>query len=111
MLEFHCLYHAVQVQVLHPHHHHGSRYLIVADTPLGQSTALAFNGALLAIAGGDYRGKSAIHMYQPSSNSWVKAGELPTERYTNSCIALPSGEILVAGWDGNGHLLEITSIL
>ena len=66
------------------------------DTPLIYSTALAFNGALLAV-GGDYLGSSAIHIYQPSTNSWVKAGEMPTERCGSGCIVLPSGEMLVAG--------------
>ena len=84
------------------------------NTPLTHSTALAFNGpgALLAV-GGDYLGSSAIHVYQPSSNSWVKAGELSTERCDSGCIVLPSGEMLVAG--GGDHetkrKVEITSIL
>ena len=66
------------------------------DTPLAYSTALAFNGALLII-GGDYSGSSAIHVYQPSSSYWIKAGELPTERCGSGCIVVPSGELLVAG--------------
>ena len=45
------------------------------DTPLNYSTALAFNGALLVVGGG--YGSRAINHYQPSSRSWVKAGELP----------------------------------
>ena len=83
------------------------------NTPLGNSTALAFNGALLAIGGGDYPGSSTIHIYQPSSNSWVKAGELPTKRSDSACIVLPSGEVLVAG-GGEGNIrqmIEIASIL
>ena len=82
------------------------------DTPLERSTALAFSGALLAIGGGEYYpGSSAIHMYQPSSNSWVKAGELPTKRHASGCIVLPSGEVLVAGGGDSEHLIEIASIL
>ena len=83
------------------------------DTPLIHATALAFNGALLAI-GGDDLGSSAIHMYQPSSNSWVKAGELPTKRYTSACIVLPTGELLIAGGgvdDETRQMIEIASIL
>ena len=70
------------------------------DIPMDKSTALAFNGALLAIGGGggmNSLGSSAIHMYQPSSNSWVVAGELPTKRRTSACIVLPTGEMLIAG--------------
>ena len=82
------------------------------DTPMDQSTALAFNGVLLAIGGG-YSGSSAIHMYQPSSNSWVVAGELPTKRWCSGCIVLPTGELLIArGGDGETRqMIEIASIL
>ena len=83
------------------------------DTPLAYSTALAFNGALLAV-GGDYSGSSAIHVYQPSSSSWIKAGELPTERCGSGCIVLPSGEVLVAGGGDDYETrrkVEIASIL
>ena len=83
------------------------------DTPLAYSTALAFNGALLAV-GGELGGSSAIHVYQPSSSSWIKAGELPTKRCTSGCIVLPSGEVLVAGGGGSDETsqkVEIASIL
>ena len=60
------------------------------DTPLTGSTALAFNGALLAVGGG-----TAICHYQPNSRSWIKAGEMPTGRST-TCTVLPSGDLYVA---------------
>ena len=81
------------------------------DTPLIRSTALAFNGALLAVGGGS-SGSSAIHVYQPSRNSWVKAGEMSTKRCASGCVVLPSGEVLVAGGgDEMRQKLEIASIL
>ena len=83
------------------------------DTPMDHSTALALSGALLAI-GGYVSGSSAIHMYQPSSNSWVKAGELPTPRGHSGCIVLPTGEFLIAGGYGDdetSQMIEIASIL
>ena len=83
------------------------------DTPLTYSTALAFNGALLAV-GGELLGSSAIHVYQPNSNRWVKAGELPTSRCDSSCVVLPNGEVLVAGGgddDKTQQKLETASIL
>ena len=89
-----------------------SLWLSLPDTPLAWSTALAFNGALLAV-GGEVLGSSAIHVYQPSSNSWVKAGEMPTKRSDSGCVVLPSGEVLVAG-GGSGETrrkVEIASIL
>ena len=66
------------------------------DTPVALSTSLAFNGALLAV-GGDISGSTAIYHYQPTRKSWVKAGELPSKRLYCSCIALPNGDLYVAG--------------
>ena len=84
------------------------------DTPMAGSTVLAFNGALLAIGGGGggdytYSGSSAIHMYQPSSNTWVMAGELPTKRRCSGCIVLPTGELLIAG-GGNDEICQMIEI-
>ena len=92
-----------------------SPWLSLPDAPLTYSTALAFNGALLAVGGG-YSGSSAIHIYQPSSNSWVKAGELPTghERCDSGCAVLPTGEVLVAGGGVDRDIrgmVEIASVL
>ena len=61
------------------------------------STALALNGALLAVGGVS----KAIYLYQPSNWSWVKAGELPTRRDACTCTVLPSGEVIVAGGGGS----------
>ena len=70
------------------------------DTPLTDSTALAFNRALLAVGGGIYE-SNAIYHYQPSSRSWIKAGELPTGRYQCICAVLPNKNLYVAGGGGN----------
>ena len=58
------------------------------DTPLQKSTALILNGALLAVGG---KNSSAIHLYQPSSGRWVKAGDLPNQLNLrhNSAILSP----------------------
>ena len=72
------------------------------DTPLHNSTALAFNGALLAVGGG-LMGSMTIYHYQPSSRSWVKAGELPTKRSECTCTVLPSGDLYVAGGGGGTY--------
>ena len=76
------------------------------DTPLIYSTALAFNRALLAVGGG--LGSTAIYHYQPSSRSWIKAGELPTQRSQCTCTVLPSGDLYVAG--GAGARVDIASV-
>ena len=80
------------------------------DTPLDNSTALPFNGALLAVGGGDYPGSTAIYHYQPSSRSWIKAGELPTERFQCTCTVLPRGDLYVAGGGGARRLVDIASV-
>ena len=87
-----------------------SPWQTLPDTPLAYSTALAFNGALLAVGGGF--GSSAIRIYQPSRSSWIKAGELTTNRCDSSCMVLPSGEVVVAGGgvDETHRKVEIASI-
>ena len=81
------------------------------DTPLEESTALAFNGALLAVGGGYAAGRSkAIYHYQPSSKSWIKAGELPTGRAQCTCTVLPSGDLYVACGAGTSTRVDIASV-
>ena len=83
------------------------------DTPLKDSTALAFNGTLLTVGGWDSPGSTAIYHYQPSSRSWVKAGELPTGRHECTCTVLPSGDWYVASNgdnDGNSQRVDIASV-
>ena len=84
------------------------------DTPLTRSTALAFNGALLAVGGG-WLGSTAIYHYQPSSRRWIKAGEMPTKRFNYSCAFLPSGDLFVTGGGGggfgSGQQVDIASVL
>ena len=74
----------------------------LSDTPLDYSTALAFKGALLVVGGGDRSGSTAIYHYQPSSRSWIKAGEMPTGRFKCTCTVLPSGDRYVAS-NSYGH--------
>ena len=72
------------------------------DTPVTSCTALAFNGALLAIGGnkpGDWRAKH-IHLFKPSTKTWVSAGQLLVSRWRCACTVLPTGEIFIAGGAG-----------
>ena len=81
------------------------------DIPLKYSTALAFNGALLAVGGSYPAGSTVIYHYQPSSRSWVKAGDLPTNRSRCTCTVLPSGDLYVAGGRGiAGQRVDIASV-
>jgi len=57
-------------------------------------------GSLLAVGGrsddtAKYR--SVIYHYQPESEEWFMAGDLPTARAWSACIALSNQELLVAG--------------
>ena len=71
-----------------------SPWQTLPETPLVHSALLILNGALLAVGGFK---SSAIHIYQPTSKSWVKVGYLPTQRWHCACTVLPNGEIFVAG--------------
>ena len=89
---FACLDNLVSSDVTHG----ASPWQTLPDTPFMFSTALAINGALLAVGGEDV-GSSAIHVFQPSSGRWVKAGDLPSGRVRCACTVLPSGRVFVAG--------------
>ena len=70
------------------------------NTPLSYSAAIAFHGSLLIVGGrfdlSDNKSTS-IYLYQPKSEIWTKVGDLPTACDDCACIALPSGDLLVAG--------------
>ena len=91
-----------------------SPWKTIADTHYELSVPLGLGGSLLSFGGCDVSESdneddsktdnptSAIYLYQPDSNEWVKVGDLPTPRYGCACSVLPSGEIAVAGgYDGN----------
>ena len=77
-----------------------SPWQTLTNTPLTNSTVLVFNGALLAFGGDE---SSAIHLYQPSTKSWVNVGGLPTERWECACTVLPSGEVFLVGGGANPY--------
>ena len=77
------------------------------DAPFSQSSAVCYNGALLALGG---QGGMTVHLYHPESKSWVKAGDLPTERVHCACAVLPNGELLLAGGTDTEEMVEILTI-
>ena len=89
-----------------------SPWQTLTDLPVICSTILVVNRALLTV-GGQF--SSAIHLYQPSSRSWIKIGDLPVERWECACVVLPSGEIFVAGGISTYNLIadrvDIASIM
>ncbi len=80
-----------------------SPWRTLATTPLGYSTALAFQGALLAIGGKRAReeggqAESCIYRFERSMARWISVGELAFPRYWCASVALPSGfEFLILG--------------
>ena len=87
-----------------------SPWQALPDTPLDYSTALSFNGALLAV-GGSLSSSKDIYHYQPSSKRWIKAGELPADRVSCTCTVLPSGEVFVAGGSTIDTRMDIALVL
>ena len=76
----------------------------VADAPAYSSTCAAVNGELLAVGGcdEDMKPTSAIHKYNPTTNSWDPISNMPTARYNSlaAMMVLPAGrEMIIIGGD------------
>jgi serine/threonine protein kinase len=71
----------------------------VADAPAYSSTCAAVIGELLAIGGcdQDYEPSSAIHKYNPTTNSWDLISHMPTVRDNCLVTVLPTNEMMVVG--------------
>ena len=76
---------------------------VLPERPLHYSTAAELGGCLLAIGGRDDSGSSssAVHMYSPSTNSWVRisSGDLPVPRQGAAATQLEGGEVIFVGGD------------
>ena len=74
---------------------------VLPECPLSYCTAAELGGCLLAIGGMDNSNSSssAVHMYSPSTNSWVKisSGDLPVPRYYAAATQLEGGEVIFVG--------------
>ena len=64
------------------------------DTLAAKCTALSLSGALLAVGGVNC---PFINLYKPSTNSWVRIGELSSARHACACTVLPNGKLLILG--------------
>ena len=76
---------------------------VLPECPLGYSTAAELGGCLLAIGGMDDSNSpsSAVHMYSPSTNSWVRisSGDLPVPQYFATATQLEGGQVIFVGGD------------
>ena len=85
----------------------------VADAPAYWSTCAAVNGGLLAVGGRDEDNRliSAIHKYNPATNSWDLISNMPTAKSRSLIAVLPTNEIiLVGGGICHRDKVEIASI-
>ena len=74
---------------------------VLPECPLSYFTAAELGGCLLAIGGEDdsNSSSSAVHMYSPSTNSWVRisSGDLPVPRIYAATTQLEGGEVIFVG--------------
>ena len=78
----------------------------VAASPVTWTTYTSIHGRLLAIGGedSDKKATTAIHMYNPTTDSWEVISHMRTPRY--SCIAavLPNNQLMVVGGYTRGSI-------
>ena len=84
----------------------GSTWNRVADLPVTFSTAVTLHGRLLAIGGWDStedKPSTAVHMYQPTTNSWELISHMTTPRVACLAAVLPDNQLMVVGgWTTGG---------
>ena len=71
----------------------------IADVPVCKSTCAAVNGELVAVGREDAKGKvtSAIHKYNPTTDSWNIISNMPTARGRCLVAVLPTDGVMVVG--------------
>ena len=72
----------------------------VADLPVRSSSCATLGGQLLAVGGSDdsFRNDStAIHQYNPATNSWKVISHMPTARSSPLVAVLPGNTLMVVG--------------
>ncbi len=82
----------------------GSKWNRVADIPVKLSTAVTLHGQLLAIGGWDSsKPTTAVHVYQPTTNSWEIISHMTTPRY-RCLVATPLNQLMVVGGWTTGRI-------
>jgi N-acetylneuraminic acid mutarotase len=90
----------------------GSPWSRVADLPVKLSTAVTLHGRLLAIGGKDSEDKptTAIHMYQPTTNSWEIISHMNIPRSGCLSAVLPNDQLMIVGGWISGHRRATDSV-
>ena len=90
-----------------------SAWIMLPDTPNYQpAVATVLSGTLVAMGGWETSqgrvAKTELHMYSPTTNSWVYIGDLPAPRAVTTAAMLSPTELLViGGWDGRERVKTV----
>ena len=84
----------------------------VAAPPVTKSTCVSIHCQLLTIGGKNSNRKltSAVHMYNPSKDSWKLISDMGTPRYNCIAAVLPNNQLMVMGGYINKFNVETDSI-
>ena len=72
----------------------------VANLPVRESSCATLGGQLLAVGGRDdmiENYTTAIHQYNPATNSWEVISHMPTARWSTLVAVLPGNKLMVVG--------------
>ena len=91
--------------VVPPWHH-------VADPPVQYSHCVTVCGQLLTVGGvdGSMKCTTAIHCYNPVTNSWKVVSNMPTARCSCLVTVLPSNELMVVGGRSEDRITDLVEI-
>ena len=85
----------------------------VADLPVRSSSCATLGRQLLAVGGSDdsFRNYStAIHQYNPATNSWKVISHMPTARTSSLVAVLPGNKLMVVGGCTGSCVTDIVEI-
>ena len=76
-----------------------NRWKKVAAPPIKETTCVSIYGRLLAIGGedSDKEPTTAVHMYNPSTDSWEIISHMGTTRCKCIAAVLPDNQLMVVG--------------
>jgi N-acetylneuraminic acid mutarotase len=82
----------------------------VAAPPIKYTTCVSIHGRLLAIGGmnSDTQSTTAIHTYNPTTNSWEIISHMGTPRLDCITAVLPNNQLMVMGGYTNEDLVNST---
>ena len=82
----------------------------VAVPPVTETTCVSIHGRLLAVGGDSiYKSTTAIHMYNPTTDSWEVISHMMTPRYYCIAAVLSNNRLMVVGGYTSGAV-EIDSV-